>query len=225
MIPSALRQLYFALAYLPMRIGACAYRAIRAPRQGRVLVHLGPGRGNYLEGWINVDANIISARVDVWADLTATLPFHDGTVDAFYAHHVIEHLPDRSLLSLFREMYRCLKAGGCIRVGGPDAQGAAKKLVEGDINWFSSDFPDRRSSIGGRFANFLLCGGEHLTLLTESYIAEIAFAAGFVNVRRCLPTRETGYPDRFDAAVLGKEWENDLNTPHTLIVEAEKPRA
>jgi predicted SAM-dependent methyltransferase len=206
-----------------MRISGFAYRVLRAPRKGIARVHLGPGQGNYLAGWINVDANIFSAKADVWSDLTGALPFRDSTVDVFYAHHVIEHLPDRCLPRLFREMYRCLKPGGCVRVGGPDAQSAAKKLVEGDIGWFSSDFPDKRSSIGGRFANFLLCGGEHVALLTESYIAELAGAAGFARIRRCLPARDTGYPGLIDGKVLGKEWESDYETPHTLIVEAEKP--
>jgi predicted SAM-dependent methyltransferase len=222
-IGHAVRRTYFLLAWLPMRLSAMAYRQFRAPRSGTVKVHLGPGQGNYLEGWINVDANIISAKVDVWADVTAPLPFRDGTVDVFYAHHVIEHLPDASLPDVFREMHRCLKPGGCIRIAGPDALSAARKLVDGDIAWFSSDFPDKRASIGGRYANFILCGGEHLVLLTESYLAEIFSAAGFVNVRRRMPTRETGYPELLDKGVLEKEWETDFETPHTLVVEAEKP--
>jgi predicted SAM-dependent methyltransferase len=225
MISPLLRRAYLALAYVPMRVSGLAYRWLAAPRAGLVKVHLGPGKGNYLPGWINLDANIVSAKVDVWADLTGKLPFRDGTVDVFYSHHVIEHLPDRSLPRFFADMYRCLKPGGCIRVAGPDAFAAAKKLVEGDIAWFSSDFPDRRASIGGRFANFLLCGGEHLTLLTESYLRELAAAAGFVDIERQLPTRETRYPRLIDEAVLGKEWENDLHTPHTLVIEARKPEA
>lgn len=223
MLSPWLRRFYFAAAYLPMRVSGLAYRLFVAPREGVVKVHLGPGRSNYLEGWINLDANIVSAKVDVWADLTGALPFHDATVDAFYSHHVVEHLPDRALPRLFRELHRCLKPGGCIRIAGPDAHAAAKKLVEGDLAWFSSDFPDRRASIGGRFANFLLCGGEHLTLLTESYLAELAGTAGFVDIARCLPARETGYPALIDQAVLGREWESDWGTPHTLVVEARKP--
>ena len=208
-----------------MRLSALAYRWLLAPRKGLVKVHLGPGQGNYLDGWLNLDANIITAKLDIWADLRSALPFRDATIDVFYAHHVIEHLPDRQLPRLFREMYRCLKPGGCLRLGGPDAFGAAKKLVQGDTQWFSSDFPDKRTSIGGRFANFLLCGGEHLTLLTESYLSELAENAGFVNIRRCIPSRETAYPGLIDDAVLCREWESDFDTPHTLIVEASKPRS
>ena len=102
-----------------MRVNAKLYRALRAPRSGRVKVHLGPGQRNYLAGWINVDANLLTAKIDVWADLTGGLPFRDATVDMFYSHHVIEHLPDAALAPLFAEMYRCLKPGGCIRIVRP----------------------------------------------------------------------------------------------------------
>ena len=72
-----------------------------------VKVHLGPGKKNYLNGWINVDANIITAKIDVWSDIKHPLPFKDDVVDVFYSHHVIEHLP--YMQKNFHEMYRCLK--------------------------------------------------------------------------------------------------------------------
>lgn len=221
MIPRLLRTLYYRLLDGPMRLNARIYRAWRAPRSGQVKVHLGPGQRNYLDGWINVDANRFTARIDVWANILHGLPFRDGTVDAFYSHHVIEHLPDDKLQFHFREMHRCLKPGGVIRVGGPNGDAAARKLIEGDAAWFS-DYPDRRISVGGRYANFILCRGEHLTILTASYLVELAASAGFSDCRTCLPGKETHYPDSFDAAVLSREDQTIRDLPHTLIVEARK---
>ena len=109
-----------------------------------------------------------------------------------------------------------------IRVGGPNGDSAARKLVEGDLTWFS-DYPDKRDSIGGRFANFILCRGEHLTVLTESYLREVVSAAGFVDFRSCRPGRETGFPQWFDEKVLAKEDRDFDDLPHTLLVEAVKP--
>jgi predicted SAM-dependent methyltransferase len=117
MISHELRSLFYVAMRLPMRLNAIFYKSFRAPRAGKVKVHLGPGQKNYIDGWINLDANFISARIDVWADLANPLPFRDASVDAFYSHHVIEHLPDPTISSLFNEIFRCLKPGGMMRIG------------------------------------------------------------------------------------------------------------
>jgi predicted SAM-dependent methyltransferase len=221
MISRELKSLFYAAMRLPMKWNAAFYRALRAPRHGEVKVHLGPGQNNYVEGWINLDANFITARVDVWADLSNTLPFRDATVDAFYSHHVIEHLSDRVIASLFKEMCRCLKPTGIIRIGGPDGDTAIRKFLENDTAWFG-DWPDKRKSIGGRFANFIFCRGEHVTMLSRSYLAELAGDAKFSNVRFCAPAIETDYPQLIDEHVLGKEYEPTPEAPHTIILEAVK---
>jgi len=204
-----------------MRLNGMVHRHLRSQPPDPLRVHLGPGQNNYLDGWLNVDANFITARTDIWADLREKLPFRDATVDAFYSHHVIEHLPDSLLPFHFGELFRCLRSGGAIRMGGPNGDSAIRKFVEGDAAWFS-DFPDPHASLGGRFANFLLCRGEHLTILTESYLRELLRAAGFVGDVRVRLPRETGQPERFDSALLATE-ETPEATPHTLIIEAVKP--
>jgi len=204
-----------------MALNAQVYRWLRSPRTGPVRIHLGPGRDKYLPGWINVDANIFTGRCDVWADLRNSLPFPDGIATAVYSHHVVEHLP--SLPRHLAEVYRCLRPGGVYRLGGPNGDSAIRKFIDHDSAWFS-DFPDSRSSIGGRLENFIFCRGEHLTLLTQSFLEELLARAGFVNAVRCLPVRETRRPDLFREC-LDREWEADFDAPHTLIIEAEKPAA
>lgn len=204
-----------------MRANGWMYRWLRAPRRGLVRVHLGPGQEKYIPGWINVDANIFTGKCDVWADLRNPLPFHDNMVEAMYSHHVIEHLP--SLEKHFRDVLRCLAPGGVYRVGGPSGDSAIRKFVEEDAGWFS-DFPDSRTSLGGRFENFVFCRGEHLTILTYSYLEELMTQIGFVNITRRLPIKDTGHVATFRVC-LEKEWESDFDAPHTLLIEAEKPRA
>lgn len=219
MINQNLRTLYYWLTGFLMRISGWFYRILRAPRSGLLKVHLGPGKRNYLPGWVNVDANILTAKIDVWANLNHPLPFHNNSIDALYSHHVIEHLPD--MAAHLRQAFRCLKPGGIYRLGGPNGDSAMRKYLEGALDWFS-DFPDKRRSIGGRLENFILCRQEHLTILTFSYLEELLTEAGFENIRLCLPTRETSSPLFNDCLKL--EYESDFSCPHTLIVEAEKPR-
>src|SRR5215469_14543789 len=128
------RFLYFAMLYYPMRLNALRHRLFSAQLKS-ARVHLGPGQRNYLNGWTNLDANFLTAKIDMWADISAKLPFREGTVEAFYSHHVIEHLPDRLLPFHFAEMFRSLKPGGVIRVGGPNADMALKKFEEHELDW------------------------------------------------------------------------------------------
>jgi predicted SAM-dependent methyltransferase len=193
------------------------YKAFRHPKVP-FKVQLGCGQSHYIKGWVNVDANIISAKPDLWINILNPLPFRDSSVAAFYSYHVIEHLPDPYLPVLLKDLIRCLIPGGWVRLGGPDAENAARKFIEGDLEWFS-DFPDKHASIGGRFTNLMICRGEHLTLLSESYLAELLAGAGFVNIQRCAPARESSHNC---SEVLAEEWEDDLATPHSIVVEASK---
>jgi predicted SAM-dependent methyltransferase len=212
---------FYSLAGPLMAANAALYRQFRAPRRGDSIIraHLGPGQRNYLPGWINVDANRFTARCDVWADLRNPLPFHPNTLDAVYSHHVIEHLPNME--QHIADVFRCLKPGGLYRVGGPNGDSAIRKFIEKDAAWFA-DFPDKRVSVGGRFENFIFCRREHVTILTFSYLEELLTQAGFVNVRSCLPVRETRAPQLF-ADCLQCESEDDFEAPRTLMVEAQKP--
>jgi hypothetical protein len=221
MVPFWLKRFYYASFCVPMRVNGALYRIVRQPKEP-VSVHLGCGQQNYIPGWVNVDANIFTARPDVWANLLDPLPFRENSVKAFYSHHVVEHLPDRFLARHFRDMYHCLIPGGGIRVGGPDTGNACRKFLEGDLDWFSGTFPIPRKSIGGRFTNFVFCDGEHLTALSESFLRELAAGAGFVDIRCCIPGRESCLVGQ---EVLSTEHESDFEVPHTVMIEARKPLA
>jgi predicted SAM-dependent methyltransferase len=221
MVSRTTKHLFYALAGPLMKLNGAIYRSFRAKAEGRLKVQLGPGQQHYLDGWVNVDGNIFTKNCDIWADFRNKLPFRDNTVDAFYSHHVIEHLPEHLLSFHFREMHRCLKPGGVFRVGGPNGDAAVRKFQEGDSAWFS-DFPDKRASLGGRLSNFIFCRGEHLTILTFSWLEELAASGGFEALHRCQPMTDTNFPNVFDSLVLGNESESTPDVPHTLIVEAQK---
>jgi SAM-dependent methyltransferase len=223
MLTRQAKDLVYRVAGPLMRLNGVFYKAFRSPASrnpGTIRVQLGPGQRHYLDGWINVDANMFTAKCDVWSDISKHLPFRDDSIDAIYSHHVIEHLPD--LPTHFRELHRVLKPGGVIRVGGPNGDAAMREYVAGNSAWFS-DFPDSRSSIGGRFENFVFCRQEHLTILTPSFLEEIATEAGFKDVRVVQPITGTGDPAIYDSQVMSHEWESTPESPHTLLIEAKKP--
>ncbi len=158
MLSRHVKAAFYAVMGVPMWLSGRIYRIVGAPHSGMrdtVKVHLGPGQKNYLLGWLNVDANFISAKCDIWANLNDQLPFRPNSVDVFYSHHVIEHFADSRLVEHFRQMHKALKPGGFIRVGGPNGDMAIRKYLEGDISWFGN-FPDYHDSIGGKLKNFIL---------------------------------------------------------------------
>jgi len=218
MMTRAMKSAFYHVAGPVMFLNGLRYRLVGAPRKGFHKVHLGPGQQKYMPGWINVDANMFTARCDVWSDLRHALPFHDCSIDAVYSHHVIEHLPD--IPTHIRDVYRCLKSGGAYRIGVPNGDTAIRKFAEGDLSWFG-DWPEKRRSIGGRLNNFILCKNEHLAIMTESYLRELLEDAGFSHIARFQAARDTGRPDLFADCLL-REAEKDFDNPRTLIIEAVK---
>ncbi|MBW2696646.1 MAG: methyltransferase domain-containing protein [Deltaproteobacteria bacterium] len=214
--------LFYACASPAMRLNGVLYRHFRRPSpESFVRSHLGPGQRKYLPGWINIDANIFTSKRDVWADLRNPLPFPDDSVDAFYSHHMVEHLPD--LAGHFRELYRCLKPGGAFRVTGPNGDMAIRKFIDADASWFG-EYPDRRTSVGGRLDNFILCRGEHIAILTESYLKELVVSAGFRDPTFPLVARETSHPELFDEVLETEAEEAGPEAfPKTIVAEGVKP--
>ena len=74
-------------------------------------LHLGCGR-DIREGWINLDVSPLPG-VAVVADLddcrNTPLPLADGSIDEFFASHVLEHL--RNPLPFMQELHRVASAG------------------------------------------------------------------------------------------------------------------
>ena len=220
MIKKSHKVLFYLLASPLMKLNTLFYKCFNFQNKKKILkLHLGPGKKNYIDGWVNIDANMFTGKCDLWADLRYPLPFKSSSVDFCYSHHMIEHLPN--MKSHFKDIYKILKPGGIYRFGGPNGDTAIKKFLDNDKKWFS-DFPDHRKSIGGRFENFIFCRQEHLTILNFSYLCEILEEVGFFNTSRFLPTKETSKPEIFSQC-FKYEYESDFENPHTLILETQKP--
>jgi SAM-dependent methyltransferase len=69
-------------------------------------------------GWISVDRE---GTPHLYADLMQPWPFADGSVGAFRAHDLIEHLPDK--MHTMKEIHRCLRPGGWLLSMTPSTDG------------------------------------------------------------------------------------------------------
>jgi predicted SAM-dependent methyltransferase len=72
-------------------------------------LHLGSG-GETIAGWENHDRDV---------DLSAPLPYGDGSVNFIFTEHVLEHLRPTEAWNFFGECHRVLVPGGVVRTTVP----------------------------------------------------------------------------------------------------------
>lgn len=200
-----------------MWINGKIYKYVRAPRKG-LKVHLGPGYRCYLNGWLNVDANI-TAKIDLFANLSDPLPFHKNSVSVLYTFNVLQHLPYSRVEPIFKEIYACLEPGGYARISVQNWGNAAIAYAETRMDWFG-EWPRAYESLGGKFVNFLLCAGEVKHGFDFGLLSELLGRAGFAEITESKPC-ETARPDIFGEAVV-MEHESCPDLPHQIVVEVRK---
>jgi predicted SAM-dependent methyltransferase len=167
-----------------------------------------------LPGFVNIDANP-RRKVDLWLDVRCGLPFQAGSVDSIYTTHMLEHLYSDELEHLLKECRRVLKPGGGMRIIVPNLASAIRAFQENSVGWFGS-YPHNFSSLGGRFANFIFCAGQHRTAFDLTYFDEILRGAGFAKVVLSAEGQSLIYGEQAPAY----EPFRDKDMPHSLYVEA-----
>ncbi len=212
------RRTYYVLAGPLMWISGRYFRYFRAPRRG-LRVHLGPGKNCYLRGWLNVDANIVSAKIDLWANLLDPLPFKPNSVKALYSYSVLQHLPYFRLEPLLKEIHECMEPGGYLRIAVVHGGNAAIAYAENRTHWFGT-WPIAYESMGGKLENFLLCAGEIKRIFDFGLLSELLVRAGFTEITQSAPL-QTGYPEVFGEAIK-MEHESCPELPHHVVVEVRK---
>ncbi|MGB2622833.1 MAG: methyltransferase domain-containing protein [Candidatus Acidiferrum sp.] len=143
-------------------------------------LNLGCGQRFHPE-WVNLDLHPWNPSVRV-CDLRKDLPFSEGSFDAVYHSHVLEHFSRADGSRFLGECHRVLRPGGIIRVAVPDLEKIARLYIEaldrslaGDSTWQSRyewillemyDQTVRRAS-----------GGEMLSYLSREPVPERDFIA------------------------------------------------
>lgn len=117
-------------------------------------LNLGCG-AQVVETWINVDYSLGArlAKVPLFGalnrrlrlfnldwdsrialhDLTKPLPWTDGSCDAIYSSHTLEHLTRDDGRRLLAECHRVLRPGGILRIVVPDVKAIVDRYSSGDV--------------------------------------------------------------------------------------------
>jgi len=165
--------------------------------QRRVL-HVGCGPANpgklhstfHEAGWTEVRLDINpDVKPDIIGTMTRMYDVADGSVDAVWSSHNIEHLYAHEVDIALREFLRVLKPGGFILVTCPDLQAVAALIAEGkleDAAYTSPAGPISPLDIVYGYGRSVAAGNTymaHRTGFTAKTLANAARRGGFDNVR------------------------------------------
>jgi len=137
--------------------------------------------------WRHVRIDVDPAvRPDVVADLTDLSAFDDGTADAIWTSHCIEHLYRHQVAQALGEIRRVLKADGFAAIVVPDVQRIARYVMEDRMSEPVYDSP-----AGPITAHDMLFGHGRSIALGNTHMAH---RTGFTpsSLEECV--REAGFP-------------------------------
>jgi SAM-dependent methyltransferase len=199
-------------------------QALHPPRVGGQRVQFGCGPGPVPRDWINFDASptvrisrvpligklLTRGRVEFdkqtkFGDVVKGLPIENGSCDAVYSSHVLEHLPRADVRVALDNTLRILRPGGVFRVVLPDLRFMSTEYLERRLSadQFVTELHMGMANGGRRQRLFDALGNSrHLWMWDETSLSELLGAAGYVHVRRAV------FGDRRDELFAGVECED-----------------
>lgn len=152
-----------------------------APLASRTPLLLHPGSQKVRkQGWVNID--LAGFPTDLTWNLLRPLPFREGTADAVFHEHLLEHFSLRDGLALARDWFRVLKAGGVLRIGVPDAGLYARSYVENPAGFIAEIRPGRPTPLLA--LQELFYWQNHRTMYDFETMRLLLMAAGFERVEQ-----------------------------------------
>ena len=139
-------------------------------------LHLGAG-GSAKAGWTNVD--LAGHPVELAWDVTKPLPFPDGSVEAVFHEHMLEHLTLEQAYALTRDCHRVLAPDGVLRIVVPDAGAYARSYAHGGDGVIADYRSGRPTAMLALQEVFYLHG--HRSAWDEDTLALLVAAAGFTD--------------------------------------------
>lgn len=167
------------------------------------------------EGWISFDASprlrlerlpgvgLVADTLNLrlfpcnvaYGDIVAGLPVPDGSVDAIYASHVLEHLAREDVSRAIANTYKALRPGGVFRMIVPDLASRAERYLrdrcegrgeaaDAFIGACHIGLLQRRRGLVGTLRSFFGYSG-HRWMYDRELMSNLLREAGFVEIRPC----------------------------------------
>ena len=98
----------------------------------------------------------LKEELDYEFDLTSSKPFplKSNSVSFFYSSHVLEHISQKYCQNIFKEIYRCLKKEGAVRLTMPDFDKAHQAFAKNKRKFLGSN---KGKKITEKFLCFFAC--------------------------------------------------------------------
>jgi predicted SAM-dependent methyltransferase len=132
---------------------------------GPHVLNLGGG-GVLSNRWLTAD---VTARADVFMNVTKPLPLPDATVDVVYSEEVVEHISRAAGRQMLAECFRVLKPGGTLRLTTPSLDYFAKQALSN---------PAAVQQI-----NDIFFGHGHQFIYSEAALRQVLAETGYVNIQ------------------------------------------
>lgn len=165
----------------------------------RTLLHVGCGAANpekipaafftpgeWREVRLDIDPDVAP---DIQASITEMAPVADGSVDAVWSSHNVEHLAPHEVPIAFAEFHRVLRPGGFALITTPDLQQVAELVAQGQLEepaYLSALGPIAPLDILYGFRPSLAAGNAfmgHRTGYVAASLERHLHAAGFASVQ------------------------------------------
>lgn len=102
---------------------------------GELKLNIGPGVWKK-EGWKTLDY-YVNATFNVDLRNMDNFPIEDNMIEKAFSSHCIEHIKEEHCKHMLKEIHRCMKPGGILRLACPDADLALAAYKRKDRAWFS----------------------------------------------------------------------------------------
>ncbi len=179
-------------------------------------------------GWLNVDLAPKNAET-VIMDATKSFPFPDESFDYVFSEHMIEHIPFKDGLFMFKECFRVLKKGGKMRIVTPNLEflialynkektSVQTNYIEFSKRYFSADVPVSDAVV---INNFFRDWG-HQFIYDEKTLKYSVEKVGFALFRKG-EVNKSEDKNFCDLEKHGLEITDEFNVLESIVIEATKP--